>query len=369
MGETVLVNIMVFDVPAEFGGALSILSELYNEVIEYPDKTVNWIFVLSKPDFNETDNIKVLRFPWVKKSWFHRLFFDNLYAPRLIKKYNVDKVLSLQNMVIPKTKVPQTLYVHQSLPFVDYKFNFRQNRTLWIYQNVIGKIITRSIKKAEKVIVQTQWMKKACIANANVRIDKFCVIPPQVKIMDNNNSFEVGKETLSTFFYPAGNGTYKNHIVILKACKILKEKNINNYKVILTLTGNEDEFISSIYREINELRLPIEFVGVLPREQVFNYYNKSVVLFPSYIETFGLPLLEAKLQSGIILASDTIFAKEVLDNYENAYYFNPFNEFDLAEYMESFIGGKVEYKHVRDSLLNYSSRKEPSIIDVVTGVL
>ena len=56
-------NIMVFDVPAATVGALSILNDFYDEVKIHQDKSINWIFVLSKPNIEETENIKVLRFP------------------------------------------------------------------------------------------------------------------------------------------------------------------------------------------------------------------------------------------------------------------------------------------------------------------
>src|SRR5699024_2925067 len=96
-------NIMVFDVPAERRGALSILKDFYNEAKSCEDKSINWFFVISKPNLEETDNIKVLRYPWIKKSWFHRLYFDKIVSPILVRKYNINKIFSLQNVRIPFT--------------------------------------------------------------------------------------------------------------------------------------------------------------------------------------------------------------------------------------------------------------------------
>ena len=145
---------MVFDVPADSGGALSILEEYYHKAINYPDKNIQWVFVLSKANFKETNKVKILRYPWVKKSWWHRLFFDYFIAPRLVKKHKPDKILSLQNTIIPRTnKIEQILYIHQTLPFVDYKFKLRENMRYWVYQNIIGRMIVKSIEKADCVIV------------------------------------------------------------------------------------------------------------------------------------------------------------------------------------------------------------------------
>lgn len=339
-------RIMVFDVPAETGGALSVLNDFYKEATSCKDKNIEWIFVISTPFLEETENIKVLRFPWVKKSWGHRLYFDSVVAPRLVQKHNVDKILSLQNIVIPNVNIPQILYVHQSLPFVSYRFSFRENKLFWIYQNIIGKKIIDSIKKADKVIVQTEWMKKACAEKANIKDDKIFVVSPNVNI-NIKNFFEANQQSLSTFFYPASGLSYKNHNIVLEACKKLKEKGIKEFKVIFTLKGNENNYIKNLYKEVKAQKLPIEFVGSLTREQVFDLYTRSVLIFPSYIETFGLPLLEAKLHNGIIFASDCPFSHEILDGYENVYFFDPFDSSDIGDLMRDVVEGKIKYHNIK----------------------
>ena len=48
--------------------------------------------------------------------------------------------------------------------------------------------------------------------------------------------------------------------------------------------------------------------GYINRNEVFENMKTKVLIFPSYIETVGLPLLEAKLIGTIILASNTPFS-------------------------------------------------------------
>jgi len=335
-------NIMVFDVPASTVGALSILNDFYNDLKIRQGNEHNWIFVLSKPNIEETESIKVRRFPWIKKSWLHRLYFDNIVAPYLVNKYKIDKVLSFQNVIIPRTKVEQVLYMHNALPFIDYKFAFKENKHLWIYQNIIGWNIVKSIKRANKVLVQSEWIKKACVEKAKVPSEKINVIQPRLNIA-NNKYFVPREEAYTTFFYPASEFEYKNHKVIIDACKRLKQEKIKNYKVIFTLKGDENNYVSKLFNEVKENHLPIDFVGNLSREQVFDLYTKSVLIFPSYIETFGLPLLEAKLHRGIIFASDCPFSHEILDGYENVHFFNPFDSNDLLKHIKNSINGDLIY--------------------------
>lgn len=338
-------TIIVFDVPAENGGALSILQDFYNEAKLFDNKNINWIFVVSKPVLKETENIKVLRFPSVKKSWFHRQYFDMIVAPHLVRKYNANKIFSLQNMIIPFTKIKQTLYVHQPLPFVDYKFSLRENKLFWIYQNIIGKKIIKSIKKSDKLIVQTKWMKNACINQTGIKENKVIVIPPDIHY-EFEKQFNVNNETMSTFFYPASAMLYKNHELILKACKLLAHKKNLKYKVLFTLYGNENKHITEIFNTVKEENLPIEFVGNLSRSEVFKKFTETILVFPSYIETFGLPLLEARMHKGIILASNCDFSNEILNGYNNAYFFDPFNVKELENLMIKILQKEIQYNYL-----------------------
>lgn len=352
-------NVMVFDVPAESGGGLSVLNDFYNEVVEYNDKKINWIFVVSKPNLKEKDNIKVLQYPWIKKSWGHRYFFDNILAPRIIKKYNVDRIFSLQNVIVPYTKTKQILYVHNSLPFVDHRFSLIKSPLLWIYQNIISKQIRKSIVLADKVIAQTEWMKNEFVAETGVKENKIEVIPPKINVKVNKE-FEPNRESLTTFFYPASGVVFKNHKIVVDACKLLTKNNIK-YNVIFTLKGDENNEISKIKKEVETHKLNISFKGSLKREEVFELYSKTVLLFPSFVESSPLPLTEALLHKCIILASNCSFSKEILASYKNAYYFDPFNANELERLMQKVVENIIGYENQSFMI----SSNVNSIIDVV----
>lgn len=327
-------KIMIFDVPAESGGALSVLADFYERYKN--DKENEYFFIVSTPRFEETSNVKIFNFPWIKRSWFHRLFFDNFVAPKLIKEHKIDEILSLQNTIIPKTKKYQTVYVHNALPFSEYKFKFRENRILWIYQNIISEFIFKSIKKADHVIVQTKWMKNECVKKLGVEGSKVEVSPPKIQL-NVIKSFNGKFDREVTFFYPASSVYFKNHKLIVEACNKLKKSCNFPYKVLFTLKGNENKHIAELYRTVKEDDLPIEFIGNLTREKVFEYYSTTILLFPSFIESSPLPLSEARLHNTLILASNYAFSHEVLDGYNKVDFFNAFDIEDLGNKMEKFI--------------------------------
>ena len=323
-------RIIVFDVPAENGGALTILKQYYETAIN--DSNNEWIFVVSKVILERHKNIQIISFPWVKKSWIHRLYFDLFIANKLVKSLKADEILSLQNVIIPNSDIKQTLYLHQPLPFVEKRFGFFENTKFWIYQNIINKAIYHSIRKADLVIVQTQWMLDAASKKTNTHKDKFVLQKPVIQV-NSLKKYQVSNSV--SFFYPASAISYKNHKVIMDACNLIKEK--HKYVVYLTLSGEENKTIKKIKKTAEKMNLPILFIGKLDINHVYEYYCKSILLFPSYIETLGLPLLEAQVFNTPIIAANTSFAKEILELYDKKDFFDPDDSDLLSRLMLNYI--------------------------------
>lgn len=326
-------KVLVYDVAAQEGGAATILEKYYHALTENAEN--EYYFVLSLLRFPEKDNARMINLPWVKKSWFHRLFCDYIYMPRLVKKLGIDRVFSLQNMGIPGCKVPQTVYVHNAIPFTEHRFSLRTERFLWVYQNVIGRMTYRSLKKADSIIVQTQWMKDAVAAR--------CGISPDIIQVERVDSSVMGQGTYKatepvTFFYPAAPVAFKNHRTIVDACRILQKKGVENYHVWLTLSEQDNPLTEELARCVREENLPVSFIGKQSHPQMAERYCRSVLLFPSYLETVGLPLLEAQQFDAPIIAADCAYARETVGAYENVSYFSPLNSQQLADHMERWIG-------------------------------
>ena len=69
---------------------------------------------------------------------------NNVFNKKFVKNLNPDVVLSLQNIITFGLKVPQAVYIHQSIPFQNSKkFSFLKSkeRGLAVIQYLIGAII------------------------------------------------------------------------------------------------------------------------------------------------------------------------------------------------------------------------------------
>lgn len=343
-------NVLVYDVAAETAGVLSILND-FRQSLNTLGKDIQWVFVVGKASMEPSENIRVIAMPEAKKSWFHRLYYDCVVMPRFIKEHQIDVVLSLQNVCIPFVSVPQYVYMHQSLAFEQYRFSpwKKEERILFVHQNVIARFIFSSIKKARRVIVQTHDIKHKCQQKLGVSEDKFIVVPPTVST-ELVQPFQ--PESLKgdiSFFYPATPFPYKNHEVLFRAAHELIGRGCTTFRLVLTV-AHVQELSAACQKLYSGLEQHVEFTGFLPRTDIMQRYTRSVLLFPSVMETFGLPMLEARLTGTPVIASDLGFSHEILDDYANARFFRPKDWFALADAMQAYIEHKAAYSRDRGSL-------------------
>lgn len=326
-------KILVLDVAAEYGGAYTILIQHIDAA--RLDFANHYVFVVSVGKFQNSDNCSFVYFPWIKKSWFHRLYFDRFIIKKVLEEQHPDRILSLQNITVSKTSIPQTLYLHQPLPFVEKRFGIIENPKFWIYQNIIARMIYRSIRKADIVIVQTRWMRDAAMRITKTSESKYRVIPPHIPEIEGK--YQPDNQVEPLFFFPASALVYKNHITIIEASEILKESGTTSYRIIFTLDGNEAKYIDALHQRSISNGLPIDWIGSIDLATVYRYYAQSSLIFPSSIETFGLPLLEARRFNCPILASDCSFSREILEGYDRVRFFNPEDASELARLMNEAI--------------------------------
>ncbi len=326
---------LIYNTAASEGGAIAILRFFHQQALRETHSIT--YFVVGNIELEESSCVKVITLAWAKKSKVLRLFCEYFYMPFLIRLLAINHVISLQNTALPFCPVLQTVYMHNCLPFIKQRFDFHHNRTLWINQNIAGYFMKSAIRRADELIVQTHWMKCVCQEAVPIPTEKFIVQTPEInyaKIVP----FQEKQDHFRTFFYPASGMIFKNHQVIVDACELLlQQKGIPCYRVIFTLTGNENEKIRELYDKVKKLNLPIIFMGKLELNEVFQQYSKSVLLFPSYAETCGLPLLEAKATNAPILSADWEVPREVLEEYDKVKFFAYNDAKALSELMADLI--------------------------------
>ncbi len=326
-------KIFVYDLAAEDGGGLQVLRNFYYDAIElnYPD--TQWIFLTSASEIKPADKVYVINRN--KGSRLSRFFFEFFKLPRLIRRVKPDLVISLQNMPIFRCRKSQYVYLHQSLQYCKKRFSFlkKEERSLAFRQKVICGLYHKTLRRADHIFVQTEWIRAATIKwLKSYPSEKISVVPVYIdrsRIPDIPNRGEHSK----VFFYPARAEIYKNHSVIIDACRILEQEGFRDYRIVFTFDSSENAYAERLFKDVEGL--PISFVGRLSYDEMWDYYSKSILLFPSYLETCGLPLIEAKTAGAKIIASDMPFSHEALGGYGNAWLFPFNNPEDLAFLMKT----------------------------------
>ena len=319
-------RIAVYNLAAHEGGALVVLNQFFSDVIANQDHH-EWLFLTQMPLQSTRQNVRVHRFDC--SSILNRIFADCYGVPQILKEYKPDVVISLQNSTILGFDGPQYVYMHQSLQYCPYRFSLtkKEERGIAFRQRFICGSYRNGLKKAKHIFVQTKWIQEATAKWIGRPVEDITVVPVT---LSEGPADQWSPSDESLFFYPARAEMYKNHNILIDACRKL---GLSGYKVMLTVDVNETEYGKQLKKASEGL--PIEFVGTLSREQVFKAYSKSVLVFPSYLETCGLPLVEAAQVGCPIIAADLPYAHEALNDYSNVQYFKFDDSGALAEKMKS----------------------------------
>lgn len=308
-------TVLVVAIAAKEGGAWRIVNEVATEAIQDPAN--RYVIVTVKP---LDEGLGRLSSVVVDVSGaLERFRFELFGIPKIIKDYNIDVVLSLGNLaVLGAAKVKQFVYIHQGLPFYpEFKWSFRKReRKILFYQGIYGKLIYISLCLTHAhAIVQTETMAKRLKKLWGLESVRW--FPLKTCMPRKQDLLQAGITNTLSFFYPGGWQPYKNHEILVRAfnraCAEAPPALARRMRLVLTLDDK--------YRGMLEAGEGLVFVGNLTYTEVESMYRECAALvFPSYIETVGLPLVEAATRGIPILCSDCDFSKEILGGYDSVDY-------------------------------------------------
>ncbi|MEG1836459.1 MAG: glycosyltransferase [Synergistaceae bacterium] len=347
-------RIFVYDIAAESGGALSVLRDYHDQAMDLNRADIEWYFAISTPNLQSTSNIKILRFPWIKKSILHRAFFDYIYSNYILNKYKIDYVVSLQNITLPFCSKPQIVSLHNVLPLSPCNIAIMGALKAVIKQFFVNMRICKSLKKADAVIAPAKWIRDEYVRKFALEKEKWFIAPMRMDYVPEKKCIGIKKNDIG-FFYPSFVIPYKSHNVILRAFRLLQDRGIRAH-AIFTDYADRNKLTKTISNYIRRNNLAINFVGCLTREEVYDCYSKMVLLFPSFIETDALPLKEAMVANCYIIAADTLFSREILDDYPNCDFFKVDDATVLSLKIEKILQKDLVVNEVAPVNQSYISR-------------
>ena len=188
-------------------------------------------------------------------------------------------------------------------------------------------------KNASQYFVQTMSMqgllKKSLGINA--KITAF--------VSNDFNGVELPKIEASEykfdFVYVASGEAHKNHRTLVAAWKILAEQGLFPSLALTLSSENNIELVDFIEKEQSAFGLHIDNIGVVSHKELLSIYRQTrALLYPSEFESYGLPLVEARLLGLSVLASESDYVRDVIDPNET---FDPNSPLSIARAVKRFL--------------------------------
>ena len=271
------------------------------KIKQFIKKKSKLLLIINDNYLSNFSKIKIIKFKNLNKFNFLYLVF----AKFLIKQRYFD-IHVMGDYPLPFIK-DQTLYINQANLINPAIYKYSKSDLLFSLKRLYLSIF---LKNTKKIIVQSNFMKKFIKKSYNNLKYKI--------IIDHNLEFKklklhkknVNKKKIK-ILYPSSMYNYKNHEIIIHLLKAYVLKNINFY-----FTCSKKEF--EPYKNIKNL-YRIDYFNNKNLEKIYNQYD--AIIFPSLIESLGLPIIEATQMRMPILVSDLPYSKEINSNYIK--YFNP----------------------------------------------
>ncbi len=166
-----------------------------------------------------------------------------------------------------------------------------------------------NVRKNRYLVVQAQWMRDGLSQLVDFPKERIIVAPPAfsspaVPKKKYNNAVPL-------FLCPSTADCHKNFETVCRAAAMLEKKiGKHQFRVILTLSGEENRYARWLKRRFSSLS-SVVFYGFMSKEELYRFYTESAcLLFPSRVETWGLPISEYLPTGKPMLLADLPYARE-----------------------------------------------------------
>jgi len=246
---------------------------------------------------------------------------------------------------------PLDLTIPSVLTFHDMQHEFFPDYFSTYEMKIRKEFYSPSAKQATRIIAISNYSKSCLVKMYNIAPEKIDVIyhgyNSRFRIIEDSSRLEqirlrygIRKPFL---YYPAATWPHKNHIMLLAALKMLKDKYA--FEGQLVLSGMTRKTNSELKKKIDQLGVvdSVKILGYLPYEDLPYLYNLArMLVFPSLFEGFGLPLVEAMACGCPIACSNTTSIPEVID--DAGVFFDPTSAEDIAEKVSMLWNSEEERK-------------------------
>lgn len=265
-------------------------------------------------------------------------FGEQLGFARLLKKLKPDLVhfcMPQQPLIYSGVTVTSVL----DLNILRMDVNDMNPVELRVKKTIFAALLRKVLKRSRQIITISKYSKEDILRFSHINPNKITVAylaadkapgkPKEVKAYKN----------VPFIMYVGRAEAYKNNRGLIKAHQQLLATHPDLRLIII---GRKDDLREADIKWVRDNGFKnVDFLGfVADDELAWLYQNTLAYVFPSFMEGFGLPGLEAMLYGAPVAASNASCIPEILG--DAAEYFDPSRPEDIAKVVNELITNQTE---------------------------
>jgi glycosyltransferase involved in cell wall biosynthesis len=256
-------------------------------------------------------------------STLFRVAYEEMLLPLRARRF--DLLYCMADLAPAFTSTPTVVHL-RNLHIYDRRFIDT------LRMKALGGLVHLGLRGARRIVFPSQSAADLVSPALSLPADRIAVVPHGVSAEFLEAEVSV-RPAAPYLFLPALLESHKNVAVLIESLR-----HVSDPKLEVWIAGPDTinpAYVRRLRALADELRLGprVRFLGPVPYREIFSYYRGAVALvFPSLLETFGHPLLEAMLAGTPIVASDIPTCREVAADV--ALYFDPHDPVALAAAVE-----------------------------------
>ncbi len=284
----------------------------------------------------------------------NRKLYQQIGLPLRIFRDKIDVMFYPGNCMPLVSPARKVVTMHDVFSFVipEYRPKYHTSSSLLSALNYgyWKLIIWATVKQADLLVAVSSSTEHDVVKTFHVPQEKLTVIGEGIscQFLQEIDPAAVDrfkkKHKLSVpYILCVGTGTYKNIQGSVKAFLDLKARKYHDLKLVIT--GPRYRVLDEVFQlvEQSEFAEQIHFTGYFPEEELpLLYKGASLLLFPSFYEGFGLPVLEAFACGLPVIVSNVASLPEVAG--DAALYVDPNDHKDMARKVESLLDDSKLYQ-------------------------
>ncbi len=349
---------LLYLIPGVVGGTETYARGLLNGLAEIDQKNAFIIFLnreAAQWQLPNLNNFIRVVCPISGSNRWGRYCFEQIKLPFLLQKYNIDLVHSLGYVSPLLTNRVSVVTIHD----LNYKA-FGKQMSL-IKRISLNYFVKQSARRVNRVITVSEFSRNEIINSFNIKSFKVKVTYEASRFKrefhnEGHQNIDSLKLNITSPYIIAfsSRSAHKNIPRLLSAYNLVRMQNkCTPQLVLIGHIPSNGEVISVV----NELKLfeNVRFTGYLDDNSLQTVLSGAqIMVFPSYYEGFGLPVIEA-MEFGVpVICSNRAALPEIAG--DAALYFNPFDIEDIAEKISQLTTNPKLQDNLREKGYRNSSR-------------